>query len=235
MAVQPAQNKGSRNEEEETLRQETNLVGTQTVESEQAPHTLKWVKAAINVPTSYFLKIWQQRNPPAPGDKPKTPPPADLDTLKQQEIAKLEKMVGSLLPAAQGLPDTTKLVSVTEFEDFPPEVIPEPAFQEQALAWLAQSWSTLGLILLALVSLGMLRSMIRSNPNPLPAASEPTVVVAPPQSEDEQEVDEDVATQRRLKRLTGSGKTLRDELSDLVTENPDAAANILKTWIGNIS
>ena len=34
---------------------------------------------------------------------------------------------------------------------------------------------------------------------------------------------------RRLRRFTGSGPSLRDELSELVTEDPDAAANILRT------
>ena len=32
--------------------------------------------------------------------------------------------------------------------------------------------------------------------------------------------------------MTGSGPSLRDELSDLVKEDPDSAANILRTWIG---
>ena len=35
--------------------------------------------------------------------------------------------------------------------------------------------------------------------------------------------------------MTGSGPSLRDELSDLVKEDPDAAANILRTWIGQVS
>jgi flagellar biosynthesis/type III secretory pathway M-ring protein FliF/YscJ len=36
----------------------------------------------------------------------------------------------------------------------------------------------------------------------------------------------------RLSRFNKTGRSLRDELSDLVQEDPDAAANILKSWIG---
>ena len=39
----------------------------------------------------------------------------------------------------------------------------------------------------------------------------------------------------RLGRFSGSGRSLRDEVSELVTEDPAAAANILKTWIGAAS
>jgi flagellar biosynthesis/type III secretory pathway M-ring protein FliF/YscJ len=35
-----------------------------------------------------------------------------------------------------------------------------------------------------------------------------------------------------LRRSADGGPSLRDELSDLVKEDPDAAANILRTWIG---
>ena len=34
-------------------------------------------------------------------------------------------------------------------------------------------------------------------------------------------------------RLDGSGPNLRTELTDMVREDPDAAANILRTWISN--
>ena len=47
----------------------------------------------------------------------------------------------------------------------------------------------------------------------------------------QQESVESVAA-RRLRRFTGSGPSLRDELSELVQEDPDTAANILRSWIG---
>ena len=40
---------------------------------------------------------------------------------------------------------------------------------------------------------------------------------------------------RRLRRMTGTGPSLRDELSELVKEDPDSAANVLRSWIGQVS
>jgi flagellar biosynthesis/type III secretory pathway M-ring protein FliF/YscJ len=37
----------------------------------------------------------------------------------------------------------------------------------------------------------------------------------------------------RLKRRAKSGPSLRDELVEIVREDPDAAGNILRNWIGS--
>ncbi len=39
----------------------------------------------------------------------------------------------------------------------------------------------------------------------------------------------------RLKRRPPGGPSLRDELSELVKEDPDAAVTVLRSWIGNAS
>jgi flagellar biosynthesis/type III secretory pathway M-ring protein FliF/YscJ len=80
----------------------------------------------------------------------------------------------------------------------------------------------------------MLRSMLRA----APAAEEPLrapVALATGQPGVEPPIKQESAAERRLKRLSGAGPTLRDELSQLVIEDPDAAANILRNWIGNAS
>ncbi len=108
--------------------------------------------------------------------------------------------------------------------------------QERAVEWLGRHGSTLGLGFLVLVSLVILRSTVRAAPG-LPARAPqatPAAAAAAGQQE-EASKKEEVPAQRRLRRLTGTGKTLRDELSELVSEDPDAAANILRTWIGNVS
>ncbi len=81
---------------------------------------------------------------------------------------------------------------------------------------------------LAAFSLVMLRSMIGAVPTgPRPAAG----TVAHVEGEEDEE-PENIAM-KRLKRFSGGGPHLREELTDLVQEDPDAAANILRTWIGN--
>lgn len=89
---------------------------------------------------------------------------------------------------------------------------------------------------LVLVSLVVLRSMVRSVPAPaepsavsLRVAAEPEPQAAPAAQTETPEMK----AARRLRRITGSGPSLRDELSELVTEDPDAAASILRGWIGS--
>ena len=39
--------------------------------------------------------------------------------------------------------------------------------------------------------------------------------------------------QKRFSKRLASGPSLKDELAEMVREDPDAAASILRTWIGN--
>jgi flagellar M-ring protein FliF len=93
---------------------------------------------------------------------------------------------------------------------------------------------------LVLFSLSMLRSMFRSVPASaaLAAAASSTVsarVSAPDSKTQESEEPVEVTAARRLRRISGSGPSLRDELSEFVKEDPDSAANILRSWIGQVN
>jgi flagellar M-ring protein FliF len=60
-------------------------------------------------------------------------------------------------------------------------------------------------------------------------------VTAPESKSQETEEAVEATAARRLRRMTGSGPSLRDELSELVKDDPDSAANILRSWIGQVS
>ena len=81
---------------------------------------------------------------------------------------------------------------------------------------------------LAGVSLVMLRSMVKSAP-PVEQHTMPRLADTP---EEETEEIPDRPPPVRVRRFT-AGPSLRDEISTLVKEDPDTAANILKTWIGH--
>jgi flagellar M-ring protein FliF len=189
--------------------------------------TPKLVKASIGVQTSYFKQLWQKQNPPQEGQEPQQPDQAALDKIAQDEMDKIKGHVASLLPPVDPAAPTD-LVTVTAFEDIPSPPIPSPGMGENALAWLGQYWSTLGLFGLALGSLVMLRSMIRSNPVGPAGSFAAAAKIKPKPGEGEPEPEPDVP---RLQRFKGSGQSVRDELAELVQEDPDAAANILRNWI----
>jgi flagellar M-ring protein FliF len=226
-----ARSSGSRQEGEDSTRETVSLTSGEEVEKETLGLTPKRVTVSVGIPSTYFEKVWHERNPSEEGSEPKKPDQAALDAIRQEESAKIQKHVAALLPPVEGLSDLTELVTVTTFQDIRAPKLPEPPVTEHALGWLAQYWPTLGMIGLALFSLVMLRSMVRSAPPATPTTSFP-VLYAKESAEPEEEPAH-TAAQKRLRRFQGSGVSLRDELSELVHEDPDVAANILKSWIGH--
>lgn len=230
--------KGPREEVEESTQTVENALGSTSVEKETPGLTPTLVTASIGVPTSHFEAVWRQRNPVPPGEAPKTPTQADLDQVRTTEITKIKSAVLSLLPPSEKTTDPTQLVTVTEFQDIAPEPTPVPGLPQRTLDWLVRNWSVLGLTFLGLFSLVVLRSMAKSMPAvaPRPFANEALAAAgAAVGASGPQEAEKKVESpaERRLRRSAVGGPSLRDELSELVTEDPDSAADILRTWIGS--
>ena len=80
----------------------------------------------------------------------------------------------------------------------------------------------------------MLRSMVRGGrpprrrPSPLPLR----IAAAEAATEETRANGRSKVGPTACGGFSGSGPSLRDELSELVKEDPDAAANILRAWIG---
>jgi flagellar M-ring protein FliF len=232
-ALSASSSKGPHDEEEESTSETVNATGVQQTEKESLGLTPELVKVAIVIPNSYFEKVWRERNPATAGQEQKAPDQAALDQSRTEESGKIQKIVAALLPQAKGVTDMTELVAVTSLQDIKPVEIPLPGIGQKMLVWLAQYWSTLGMIGVGLVSLIVLRSMVRAAPGPAETAPVHVRVAAEPEA-GAGESPESVAA-RRLRRFSGGGPSLRDELSELVQEDPDAAANILRSWIGHVT
>ncbi|MFZ5832854.1 MAG: hypothetical protein ACOY3P_22435 [Planctomycetota bacterium] len=220
----------SKEEDEETRRESMSVVNEDEMQRETVGLTPTRVTVAVGVPESYFIEVWHDRND-VPGQAPKQPDAASLDTVRKEESLKIQEHVATLLPPSEGVAELKELVRVTSFPDVKPDAIPQPDLAQTSLVWLGENWGTLGLILLALLSLLMLRSMIRSTPIVPP--SKPLPILTVQGNERDTDDDERPDAPNRLRRFQGTGKSLRDELSDLVSEDPDVAANILKAWIGH--
>ena len=163
--------KGPHEEDEDSQTEERNLPGTQHVDKETVGLTPESVKVAIGIPSSYFEKVWRERNPATAGQEAKAARPGRLGASPHEESAKIQKHVAGLLPPAKGVTDPNELVTITTFQDIKPAEIPLPGIGQKVLVWLAQYWSTLGLIGLGLVSLVVLRSMVRAAPGAAEAAA----------------------------------------------------------------
>ncbi len=231
-AVLAGSGKGTESSEESSESQSANVASHGTIETDIAPLTPKRVTVAVGIPSSYFESIWRQRNPTPAGEEPKPVDQAAVAQLQTEEIAKIKAHVTPLVPLPDPGVNAASLVTVTTLTSLATPDLPGPSIADEALSWVGQYWSTAGMIGVALVSLLMLRSMIRSAPSlpestagPMRIASETTAEATEPKE----------PPKSRFKRKLGSGPSLRDELTDIVREDPDSAANILRGWIGNVS
>jgi flagellar M-ring protein FliF len=232
MALAAAPTRGNTEQEEQSEQQSVNAVPGTRTETEKAGLTLERASATVSVPSSHIERVWRQQNPAPSGGQAPEPDPKALAALEAQETAKIKTVVAGILPPVEGVADLTNLVTVGVFQDIPPDPIPAPAMSQQALSWLGQSWSLIGVLGLAAFSLLMLRSMVRATPvaaEPVPAAPNlPASAAAEPPA-----AVEPAEKAAAKKRFQADEHSLRDELSELVAEDPDTAANILRNWIGS--
>jgi flagellar M-ring protein FliF len=238
MASASLSGKGNENTEE-TDTQQLNVVSTTSKETEMFGLALKSAKASIGIPASYYTKVWQDRNPAKEGEQAKKPDEAAIAPIRQEIMEDVRKHVAALLPGNADVKDPTALVQVTTFQDIKMAEVPSASVAQTAVSWFKQNWTMVALVGLVLFSLNMLRSMLRSLPAPAAASIAPSPIaarVSAADSKTEETVDSVEATAaRRLRRISGSGPSLRDELSEFVKEDPDSAANILRAWIGQVT
>lgn len=229
---------------DETSRESSSsAVGGTISQTEKAGLEVKSVKVSIGIPRSFYEEQWLRDNPPADGEPPEPMP----DTYLQDEELKMRKKIQDIIHVL--LPQPTNpgedLLKYIVVETDPVEKLvqlDEPGATDHALAWLGRNWQTIGMLMVGVFGLVMLRGMIKSNaPDPVQA----------PDAEEEQESsaegalatvggigdedDEDAPENKLMKRFGTSGRSLKSELSELVEKDIDAAANVLKSWIGDVA
>jgi flagellar M-ring protein FliF len=194
--------------------------------------TPKEVWATVTIPQTYLTDIWKQQNP----DAKEPPKPDDLTVVETKVRTNVENIVEPLLPRqAQGA-DSFKQVKVVFLDALPRPTIEPPTMASTALASVSQHWNTLLMVGVAIFSLLVLRSVVRAVPASGPAGGGAAAVAGlTVQAEDgvdsggaEADGDEPKRSRLRIKK----GTSLKDDLVEMVKEDPDAAAAILRTWIG---
>ena len=179
-----------------------------------------WVRVSVWVPVAYFKKIWQEATASAePNQASRTPDPAALKQFCADESAKIQRLVAQLLPPTDGETDAIKRVAVTTFQDIPAQEPLAPTFGQNALNWASQSWGTLSMIGLALVSLLVLRSMVRSAPV---EQSSPREFVSDGLPDDDVSNEHTEPSHGRQPRpFHAAGRSPREDLSALVEQPGD--------------
>jgi flagellar M-ring protein FliF len=192
------------------------------------------VTVSVSLPSDYYVDVWKQRNPAVGGRPAPEPTPTDVQAIEEGVKSAVEDTVVGLLPVLQPEEDPYQQVKVTTYQSLAAVPPPAPAFSERALGWLADNWSTLGMISVGLCGLLMLRGMVRSN---LPAPASPGQQRSAPSvagQVDRANGEQDDAPPLRAHRpsIGQASPNLERELTEMVRENPDTAAAILRNWIG---
>jgi len=215
----------TRSQDESSDTETENVVSHTSGQSEIIGLTPNKVTVSIGVPSSYLEQIWHRQNPTPEGEERKQPADADLALIFQEESVRIRSAVTNVVPHDDTMP-SEQMVAVNRFTSFPAPLLPTQTFTDSALAWLSNYWTTVGTFGLACFGLLMLRSMVRPGTTAEPVPAE--INLPTPGAEEASSKSPAPAAKRRLE----SGPSMRDELGEMIRENPDAAANILRSWIG---
>jgi flagellar M-ring protein FliF len=227
---------GPESTEERTSNEVQSVTSRDRQQTDFAGMTPERVTVSIGVPSTYFENIWRQRNPTTPGQPAPQMDKQALEQIQRDESDKIRASVSQIIPLPTPATDPASLVTVTTFSHVQPAELPAPPMTQQAFALVDSYGSTAGIGLLVVFSLLMLRSMLRQQPAPGgPEATPAESTIRLAQTEEPEPSASASKPKNRLKRHLGSGPSLRDELAEIVREDPDAAASILRGWIGNAS
>ncbi|GMQ80526.1 MAG: flagellar M-ring protein FliF C-terminal domain-containing protein [Planctomycetia bacterium] len=231
-AVSLASTKSSKSTESVTEEESRNALSTTTLTRELSGLVPKQIRVSVTVPSSYYRKVWAERKTAADGQAPTGPPnQVELGEIETQVKQQIRAAVLPLLEPTPAGVDVQDLVSVATFDKLPPEPVEGPSSVDNAIAWLTGAWSTLAMFGLAFFSLLMVRSMVKSLPpaEPAAAASLPTFSVVTDESH--QADSEEESAEAGPRRHFIKGPSVKDELAEMVREDPETAAHILRNWI----
>lgn len=220
----------TKNKEDE--RESTGVAGQQYENSRVASLQVLRIRVSVGLPKSYYKTVHRQtflQDNPA---KTAADIPAMDDTLltqlREETKESIQSAITVLLPEVAAGEDRFPLVEVWDYPDLPEPLPPQTDTAEMALTWLADSWQTLLLVLLAFVALLVARSAARggSNDGTPSQFSEGfgLEIPSPPPEPENVDGDDDA--------MTITGGSLKEELTVLVENNPEVAANVIRGWVG---
>lgn len=226
---------------------ERRVAGHEAIVTKLAGLVPKKVFVTVGIPDSYYRKVWAYRAARDNPDPNTAPPPATPTELAELKI----EVEGSVRAAVEGIPvgtsngdDSKPSINVYSYTDLPVPEFQEPGLTAQATAWFAESWSTLALLVVVFASLGMMFSWIKSQSGAASVDSkfeDAFGLEVPGDLSDELDLSQGDTIGEDGNVIPGGrskpefqivGGEIKEDLSTLIKENPDAAVNLLKSWIG---
>ena len=202
------------------------------------------VSVTVGIPESHYRKLWVLRSM---AKDPKLAKESDVPAITDEELKKLkDEAEASVKAAISGVlkqvregDDRFPLVTVYNYADFPLPEVPKPAMATLAMGWLAESWSTVALLVVVMTALFMMMGWVKAqstSPRDKEFAQGFGIEV-PASASDELDLGETGSEGKTSEEEEGpkfqvTGGEMKEDLSTLVKQNPEIAVNLLKAWIG---
>lgn len=215
---------GLRAEKNSALPHDRDLLSRQFRQVRKVGLTPKSVTVSVGVPSSYYEEVCQQRFPPPAGVFAKRPNPALLAQVEADVNSNIKRTVLGIIPASE-VP-ANDAVTITSFTSMPVANIEKTTPADRTLLWLTEHANAVGMGLLVVISLLIVRSIVR-NLTTAARRDESNLGVNRLASDETLEDPRQTAPRRR------TTSPLPNQLADIVREDPDAAANVLRNWIGS--
>ena len=221
------------------------LPGTETTE-ESLPFRPEFVTVSITIPRDHVFDVWRERNRRF-GDPDAQPTPEELLALEDEIGLTHRRSIAPLLMRYRenSRQNPMELVTVT-FIDIPrpPEV--ELTAWEMFVAFLKEHWQNLALMSLVFSGLTVLWliskpqkpdiiSIYEGLETPLEAIDARIAEKIRREEEARRQAEEEEAELEAFENSLGelgSLRSLRDEIAELIAKNPEAAAAVIRQWIG---
>ncbi|MEM6797943.1 MAG: hypothetical protein AAF589_00380 [Planctomycetota bacterium] len=217
------------------------VVGEEKKEEVRIGMAAKEIQASVEVPRDYVINVWRQEQVLLTGEAPTEIEATGLKSTEDEIVRRVQRAVKPLLPQ-QFAEDDYERVSVVVIDTITSEPLPEISLASNALEWTSRNGRTLAMLGVAVFSMLMLRSFVRGGAEGDPdAAATPVlqlgpggeVAVAPATGGANAEDDDEEEVGPRLKFRKAD--SLTNDLAEIVRGDPDAAAAILRSWIGKAS
>ena len=222
------------------------IPGTRRTEIDPTGYAAK-IDASIAVPWSYFEQVWRMKNPAAEGAEQKKPDIAAIETIRDDELARIRKVVEPLISTDVVEGSKRGVVEVTWFPDLAP-----PAQQASMAAGIGELVlgggggaiggngliKPIGLGILAIASLFFMfniakKASVREN---LPSAEELAGVPPKLESDDAEIVGEADEATPALEGMELDDDSLRraqmlEQLNEMANRDPAEIAGVLRRWM----
>ena len=249
--IDPTGNVGPTDKTDEKKREfeTTHALPGREINSETLPYIPQLVTVSIRIPNDYVLSMWREDNMRFGGDPDAIPTPEELRAKADEIEMSNKRLVSQLLVnyRESRRQDPMELVTIEFYNRLLPTE-PDLTAWERFLLFLKDNWQNLGLMSLVFCGLAVLWLISK------PQKPEPIVIyegLETPLEALDARLEEKWRREDEARRLAeeaeaearreefenslgelGSLRSLRDEIAELIRNNPEAAAAIIKQWIG---